>query len=151
MTLLGAAVGRAAEALMVEVGNEVPGRKRLVVVEDDAEIRELELFLLGAEGYQTVGVADGANATESIRGTSPDLVILDLMLPHKDGFEILAELGREPATSSTPVIVVSAYVDQVPRSRELLRSYRQVRRVLEKPFEVTDLLDAIGRELGAAS
>lgn len=127
----------------------VPGGKRLVVVEDDHETRELELFLLGSEGYQAIGVADGEHAAESIKEAHADLVILDLMLPHKDGFEILEELGRDPTTAQTPVIVVSAYVGQLQGGREALRRSPQVRRVLAKPFDVTELLDAIVRELGA--
>jgi CheY-like chemotaxis protein len=127
----------------------VPGGKRLVVVEDDHETRELELFLLGSEGYQAVGVDDGAHATEAIRAANADLVILDLMLPHKDGFQILEELGRDPITRTTPVIVVSAYVGTLHGGREALRGRPQVRKILNKPFDVTELLDAIVRELGA--
>lgn len=126
----------------------VPGRKKLVVVEDDEETRDLELFLLGSEGYQTIGVADGETAAATIKREAADLVILDLMLPGKDGLTVLAELGREPATATTPAIVVSAYVKAVG-GRAALRKVPQVRCILEKPFDLTELLDAVARELGA--
>jgi CheY-like chemotaxis protein len=133
---------------MVEAAAAVPGRKMVVVVEDDPETRELELFLLAAEGYQVVGVPDGEAAAQAIEREAADLVILDLMLPGKDGLEVLAELGREPRTAQTPVIVVSAYVGHMG-GRSALRTAPQVKRILDKPFDVTELLDAVAYELGA--
>jgi CheY-like chemotaxis protein len=124
----------------------VPGRKKLVVVEDDPETRELELFLLGAEGYQVVGVPDGETAKEIIRREAADLVVLDLMLPGKDGVHVLAELSADPATAAVPVIVVSAYVGHMG-GRDALRRTPQVKLVLEKPFDITVLLDAVARQL----
>lgn len=133
---------------MVEAA-AVPGRKKLVVVEDDQETRELELFLLAAEGYQVVGVPDGETAAETVERETADLVILDLMLPGKDGLEVLAELGRGPMTVQTPVIVVSAYVDYI-RSRSALSTVPQVKRIFNKPFDITELLDAVAYEIGSA-
>jgi len=131
---------------MAQVPTATPGRKTLVVVEDDPETRELELFLLAAEGYQVVGVPDGETAAETIKAEAADLVILDLMLPGKDGIAVFEELGQDPATSATPIIVVSAYVDHLRARNVLIRSPR-VRRVLDKPFDITELLDAVAHEL----
>lgn len=117
----------------------VPGRKKVVVVEDDSEIRDLETFLLSAEGFQVVGVADGESAASTIKREGADLVLLDLMLPGKDGNAVLADLRSDPATADVPVIVVSAYLNQLQRSP-------QVRQVVPKPFEINDLLDAVTRE-----
>lgn len=108
----------------------------IVVVEDDPEIRELESFLLVAEGHRVVGLPDGDAVAETVRRVGADLVLLDLMLPRKHGNVVLEELGSDLATATVPVIVVSAYPHQ-------LRPTDQVRRVLPKPFDVTDLLDAI--------
>jgi CheY-like chemotaxis protein len=135
---------------MVESSMTVPGRKKLVVVEDDDETRDLELFLLGSEGYQVIGLPDGDAAAETIQREKADLVILDLMLPRKDGIEVLAELGRQPATAHTPVVVVSAYVDR-PGVRAAVRACPQVKRILEKPFDIADLLEAVSHELSGAS
>lgn len=135
---------------MAETAAAAPGSKKLVVVEDDPETRELELFLLASEGYQVVGVPDGDAAAEIVKREAADLVVLDLMLPSKDGLEVLAELGREAATSSTPVIVVSAYVNRMG-GRDKLRTVPQVKRILDKPFDITELLDAVAHELGSQS
>jgi CheY-like chemotaxis protein len=133
---------------MAETLTQVPGRKKLIVVEDDPETRELELFLLASEGYHALGVDDGEHATATIKREAADLVILDLMLPHKDGLQILAELADDPATARTPVIVVSAYVQ--PMRRHVLRNAPQVRRIFDKPFDVTELLEAVAHELSSA-
>ncbi len=120
---------------------EVPyvPRKKIVVVEDDPELRDLETFLFGAEGYDVVGVPDGIEAAAIVKRERADLVLLDLMLPGKDGNTVLAELADDPDTRRTPVIVVSAFLAQ-------LRLTPQVCLVLSKPFDVSDLLDAVARE-----
>ncbi len=114
----------------------------IVVVEDQEEIRELELFLLEEQGYTVVGVADGALACEVIRQVNPALVLLDLVLPNRGGNAILEELRALPQTREIPVIVVSAYPDE-------LRRTAQVRRIIHKPFEMQPLLDAVRLELPA--
>lgn len=125
----------------------IPGRKKLVVVEDEAEIRELEAFLLASEGYQVVALEDGENARDVVKTENADLVVLDLMLPRKDGFTVLDELAADPATKQTPVIVVSAFAQRV--NRQALRKIHQVRRILDKPFDIADLLEAVAAELKA--
>jgi len=114
----------------------VAGRRTIVVVEDDPEIRELESFLLGAEGYRVVGLPDGEGVSAAVREANADLVLLDLMLPRKHGNDVLAELLEQADTRDVPVIVVSAYTKQLVRTP-------QVKQVLTKPFDVTELLDAV--------
>lgn len=114
----------------------VPGDRTIVIVEDDPEIRELESFLLGAEGYRVIGLPDGEGVAAKVREVHADVVLLDLMLPKKSGNAVLLELAEDEATRNVPVIVVSAYTKRlVPTS--------QVKQVLAKPFDVTDLLDAV--------
>jgi len=131
---------------MAEKGAYVPGRKKLVVVEDDDETRELECFLLGSEGYHVIGLPDGEDAAETIAREEADLVILDLMMPRKDGIAVLEELAREPATASTPVILVSAYIDRPAVLRALPRT-SQVKQIFKKPFDITGLLEAVADHL----
>lgn len=125
-------------------------RRKIVVVEDDPETREIEVFLFGAEGYHVIGLPDGETAAEVIKREAPGLVVLDLMLPGKSGLAVLEELAQDPATAATPVLVVSACL-QSRGTRELLRRQPQVKRVLEKPFDITELLEAVARELDRAS
>lgn len=125
---------------MKGTGEERTSRRapRIVVVEDDPEVREIETFLLESEGFECVGVAEGGPAAPIVKRERPDLVILDMMLPGKDGHAVLAELSADPATREVPVFVVSGLQQPVASA--------QVRRVFLKPFDVTELLDAVARE-----
>ncbi len=114
-------------------------RLTVVVADDDAEVRDLETFLLESEEYRVVSVSDGDAVIRAVRGEAPALLLLDFMLPGKDANEVLAELSRDPETARVPVLVVSAY-------RELLRPFAQVRGVIPKPFDIMELLDAVRRE-----
>jgi DNA-binding response OmpR family regulator len=78
---------------------------RLLVVDDDPEVRGLLVRLLESEGYQVEEASTGAEATTVLSGRSPDLVILDVMLTTEDGFDVLAAIRR---TSNVPVILVTA-------------------------------------------
>jgi DNA-binding response OmpR family regulator len=117
--------------------------KKVVVVEDDPELRDLETFVLTAEGYESVGVADGGSVAGVVRREAPDAVLLDLILPDKHGNDVLAELAADPATATTPVIVVSGYLRQ-------LRRTPQVASVLPKPFEIGDMLEEVASVVGRA-
>ncbi len=131
---------------MAEMGAYVPGRKKLVVVEDDDETRELELFLLGSEGYQVIGLPDGEKAAATVAREAADLVILDLMMPRKDGIAVLEELASDPTTAGVPVILVSAYVDRPSVLKALPRS-SQVKQIFRKPFDIAGLLEAVAQHL----
>ena len=77
-------------------------------VEDDASIRELMLYALRASGFEAEGFSDGAGLFAALDITSPQLILLDIMLPGMDGIEILKQLRRSPATAQIPVIMASA-------------------------------------------
>ena len=117
-------------------------RRKIVVVEDDPEILDLEMFLLSSEGFDVVPVANGLDAYEVIKREGADLVVLDLMLPGKDGNAVLDELEADPETANVPVIVVSAFTEKLVQAQ-------QIRRVIPKPFDVIELLDGISQELAA--
>jgi CheY-like chemotaxis protein len=114
-------------------------KKKIVVVEDDVEVLDLEVFLLESEGYEVIPVRDGNGAVPAIVAHRPDVVLLDLMLPGRDGNAILADLADRALSRPPRVIVVSAYT---PR----LRTSPLVSRVLAKPFEVSELLRAVAEE-----
>ncbi len=80
----------------------------VLIADDDADIRELVAFKLGQAGYTVLAVGDGVAALEAARTASPDLVILDLMMPGLSGLDVCAELRRSPATASLPVIMLTA-------------------------------------------
>ncbi len=82
--------------------------ERIVVIEDEADILELLHYNLSREGYRVTASQDGEEGLRAIRDQAPDLVLLDLMLPGIDGLEICRRIKADPATSSTPIMMVTA-------------------------------------------
>jgi two-component system phosphate regulon response regulator PhoB len=92
----------------------VPGKK-ILIVEDHEDTRELLEYNLSASGFEVRAVRDGTAALEVVRPFQPDLVLLDLMLPGMDGLEICRKLKKNPDTSATPVIMLTAKGEEVDR------------------------------------
>lgn len=80
---------------------------RVLVVEDDKFLQKMLLMKFSAEGYKVAGAGDGEEALKQAFAETPDLVLLDLILPKVNGFEVLTELKAEPKTRDVPVIVLS--------------------------------------------
>jgi two-component system, OmpR family, alkaline phosphatase synthesis response regulator PhoP len=83
-------------------------RRKICIIEDQKDIILLVSFNLEKEGYKVVSHETGENALEFVTQNSPDLILLDIMIPHMDGFEVIKELKREPKTCDIPVIFLSA-------------------------------------------
>lgn len=81
--------------------------KKILIVEDEASLQNaLKEFLL-AEGFAVVCAADGETAVQEAKKEIPDLILLDIILPKKDGYEVLAELKADGKTSKIPVILLT--------------------------------------------
>ena len=87
----------------------------ILIVEDDDDIVELLAFNLNAAGFATETARDGYEALAKARRTPPVGVILDLMLPGLDGFEVCKELKRDPKTAAAPIIMLTARGEEVDR------------------------------------
>ncbi len=83
-------------------------REKILVVEDERDIQELLQYNLAKEGYTVVPVTSGEEALRVARTESPDLVLLDLMLPGVDGLEVCRRLKREPDTQGLPIVMLTA-------------------------------------------
>jgi len=81
--------------------------KKILIVEDDKFLRELIVQKLIKEGYDIAEAVDGEKGLKSIKDEKPDLVLLDLILPGIDGFEVLAKMKEDVAMAQTPVIILS--------------------------------------------
>jgi len=115
---------------------------RVLVVEDDTDIRETMIEVLADAGYQAVGARDGVEALAQLRGPEDRwcLVLLDLMMPNMDGRTFRAEQLRDPTLSPIPVIIVSALSDTGEDAEEL-----QVAAHLTKPVPLEDLVEVVDR------
>jgi two-component system, OmpR family, response regulator BaeR len=90
---------------------------RILIVEDEPKLAALEADYLRAAGYETHCIANGAEVLPWVRATPPDLMLLDLMLPGRDGLEICRELRAavEPQIRDLPVVMVTARVEEIDR------------------------------------
>ena len=81
--------------------------KKILIIEDDKFLRELIVKKLVKEGYEISEAVDGEEGVKKVKEEKPDLVLLDLILPGIDGFEVLSRTKEDPALSQIPVIILS--------------------------------------------
>ncbi|MBW4612437.1 MAG: response regulator [Desmonostoc vinosum HA7617-LM4] len=112
--------------------------KTILVVDDDVHIRELLRQELEAERYKVREAKDGMDAIIQVKATKPDLIILDVMMPQINGFDVAAVLKSNPSTMGIPIIILSIIEDKT-------RGYRLgIDRYLTKPIHKEELLENIG-------
>lgn len=119
---------------------------RVLIADDLPDNRELVIDILTASGYETLSAADGEEALELIREYLPDLVILDISMPIKDGFEVCEEMKQDPETAQLPVIMLTAHTDIDSRVRGLGLGADDY---LSKPFNPRELLARVNTRLRA--
>ena len=89
-------------------------KKYILVVDDDPDLVETVGMMLESKGCEVGMAYDGTEGEESIRERRPDLVVLDIMMPRKDGYVLCAELKANPETRDIPVVLLTAVSDAVP-------------------------------------
>jgi DNA-binding response OmpR family regulator len=119
--------------------------KKILVVEDDADVRLGYHVLLKANGYETFFAADTVAAMSEARKHQPDLIILDLGLPAGDGFVVMEKLRSNTYFCLIPVVVVSARTSHANKERAIKAGARAY---LVKPWNDGELLEIVGRLLG---
>ena len=94
-------------------------KKKVMIVEDDEHISKVYEIKLAKEGIASSLAVDGDEAVVKITAEKPDVILLDLMIPKKDGFGVLEDIKKNPATASIPVIVLSNLGQQADQDRAL--------------------------------
>lgn len=118
--------------------------KKILICDDDVNMTKMTQFLLKKDGYEVTAVADGTNLVDIAKAEAPSIILLDLAMPNKDGYQILQELNADPETAAIPVIVMSGYEkpEYVDGAIQLgAKDY------VVKPFKVESLKEKIGRIL----
>ncbi|ABQ27304.1 response regulator transcription factor [Geotalea uraniireducens] len=118
---------------------------KILVVEDEESLLKLESILLTSKGYLVTGVMDGRAALEEIKTNRPDLVILDIMLPEIDGFEVCKRIKENNETKSIPVVMLTA-----KKSNQDVERGRQVGAdaYITKPFRSARVMEVIEGLIG---
>lgn len=118
--------------------------KSVLLIEDEPNIIEAIRFILEQDGWTVDTHSDGADAVERAAAVGPDVIILDLMLPNKSGFDILRDLRTLPAFVDLPILMLTAKGQA--KDRETAEAHG-VTKFMTKPFANQDLLAAV-RALG---
>jgi CheY-like chemotaxis protein len=116
--------------------------KKILVVDDEYVTRAMVEDMLTARGYTIVTAPDGARAIDRAVWERPDLILLDIVLPDRDGFSVLAELKKNETTRDIPVIFLSAL------SRSQAFDSEAVVAFIHKPINTEELLSAISSAIG---
>jgi DNA-binding response OmpR family regulator len=126
------------------------GVKRILVVEDDPVSARVLRDLLAAHGYQVSVAKSGTEGLELFARERPSLVLIDVMLPRKNGFELCFDLRRSEGGQTTPIILMSAvYTDRAHASRYVTADLH-AQAYLVKPFALSTLLEHVHACIGEA-
>ncbi len=116
--------------------------KKILAVDDERHIVRLVQVNLERAGYEVVTAFDGKDALEKVKSENPDLVVLDVMMPYMDGFEVLQNLRKDPSTRELPVIMLTAKAQDA----DVFRGWQSgVDCYLTKPFNPMELIVFVKR------
>lgn len=114
--------------------------KRIVVVDDDKEVQEIIAFVLRRSGFDVDIAYNGGQLQGLLVGIRPDLIILDVMMPGQDGYQIFSGLQKNPETRAIPVIIMTAHAEDI---YERISLDLGVTEHMTKPFHPLELVEKI--------
>lgn len=119
--------------------------RKVVCVEDEPEMIDLIQLILNRKGFEVIGANGGVKGLETIRKVKPDLVLLDLMMPEMDGWQVYQQLKADESTQDIPVIVVTAKAQNIDKVLGL--HIAKVDDYISKPFSLQELVDRVDKVL----
>ena len=114
--------------------------RRVLLIEDEPNIIEALRFILNRDGWAVDTHSDGRTALDAVARRRPDLIVLDVMLPNRSGFDILADLRADPDTSEIPVLMLTARGQKDDRETALRIG---ASRFMAKPFSNAEVLASV--------
>ncbi len=123
--------------------------KRIVCIEDEPEMIDLIQLILSRRGFEVTGASGGKEGLQIVRDTHPDLVLLDLMMPEMDGWEVYQQMKAEETTRNIPVIIVTAKAQNIDKVLGL--HIAKVDDYIAKPFGPQELIDSVEKVLNRRS
>ena len=122
-------------------------QKRVVCIEDEPEMIDLVRLILGRKGFKVIGANGGIEGLEIVRREKPDIILLDLMMPDMDGWEVYQQIKADSELRSIPVVVVTAKAQSIDKVLGL--HIAKVDDYITKPFGPQELLESVEKILGS--
>ena len=119
---------------------------RVVCIEDEPEMIDLVRLILGRKGFDVIGADGGIAGLEKVKSERPDLVLLDLMMPDMDGWEVYQQIKADPELRDIPIVVVTAKAQSIDKVLGL--HIAKVDDYITKPFGPQELLESVEKLLG---
>jgi CheY-like chemotaxis protein len=119
---------------------------RAVYIEDEPEMIDLVRLILARKRYEVIGANGGREGLDVVRKELPDVVLLDLMMPDMDGWEVYHQLKADETTRQIPVIVITAKAQNI--DKVLALHIAKVDDYIAKPFSPQELMDSLSKVLG---
>lgn len=120
-------------------------RPKLLVVDDDPDILDAITTILGTQPYSIDTARDGVECMDKVREDTPDLIILDLLMPRKDGFAAVRELRQNPKYAKLPILILTSVREDASRRRYELETglAMDVQDYVEKPISPMELIERV--------
>lgn len=115
-------------------------RKRILLADDEEDIKTVVTMFLESQGYEVVTAFDGLDTLEKVRSEKPDLILLDIMMPVLDGYEVCKQLKEDEQTADIPIVILSAAAHAESVQRGLKAGAQDY---IIKPFEPEKLREKI--------
>lgn len=114
--------------------------KRIIVVDDDKEVREIVTFVLNCNGFEVTAASNGQQLHHLLATQVPDLIILDVMMPGQNGYQLFHYLRSNPDTQQVPIIIMTAHAENI---YERISADLGAATHLTKPFHPLDLVEKV--------
>jgi two-component system alkaline phosphatase synthesis response regulator PhoP len=118
--------------------------KKILIADDEEDVKVVVQLFLESKGYEIVTAFDGLDALDKTRQEKPDLILLDIMMPIMDGFEVCKKIKADPVTAEIPVVMLSASSHSESKARGLEAGAVEY---IIKPFEPDQLEETLRRHL----
>jgi DNA-binding response OmpR family regulator len=119
--------------------------KQVVYIEDEQEMIDLVRLILSRKGFEVTGAGGGREGLDLVRRSLPDLVLLDLMMPDMDGWDVYQQMKADDSTRGIPVIVITAKAQSIDKVLGL--HIAKVDDYISKPFSPQELVDSVEKVL----
>lgn len=122
--------------------------KTIAYIEDDSDMIDLVSLILNKHGYRVAGFSDSREILPRLDSVQPELILLDLMMPHVDGIEVYEEIKSREGMDEIPIVIISAMkraVDEIKQG-----GWMKVEACLVKPFTINELVGTVDRIIGKA-